>query len=115
MGKFEYSLIHPLVMVNWDRFPLKGSKEYRMLVTATGFLIGLVWIARDEYVNPKLTATPKAGAMSSSEIEDWNKQFGPTDRSKWAIPSEKNAEILKTINQSAAPVVVETTTKRATW
>ncbi len=101
-------------MVNWDRFPLKGSKEYRLLVTATGFLVGLIWIARDEYANPKWTATPRAGAMSSAEIDDWNKQFGPADKSKWAIPLEKNAEIIKSLNPAPVATVPEVP-KRATW
>ena len=31
------------------KIPLKGSKEYRALVTLTGFLIGVGWVAKDEY------------------------------------------------------------------
>jgi hypothetical protein len=84
----------------WTKFPLKGSKEYKALVTFTGLAIGLVWIARDEYENPKWTAIPKASALSVNDLNDWNKQFGPKDSTKWAISMTENDRILKALDET---------------
>ena len=100
----------------WSKFPLKGSKEYRALVTLTGFAIGLVWIAKDEYENPKLTAIPKASELSADDLGEWNKQFGPKDINKWAIPASENERILKSLEKidtasESQPIV----SKKETW
>jgi hypothetical protein len=103
------------MIFNLDRFPLKGSKEYRILVSMTGLLIGLAWVARDEYTNPKWTLIPKAASMRATEIDDWNKQFGPVDKSKWAIPEQENAAILQALDPKKEVVEEPPVTKRATW
>ena len=84
-------------MSPWSRLPLKGSKEYNMLVTLTGLAVGLVWVAKDEYENPKWTGIPKASQMDISDLNDWNKQFGPTDASQWAISVVENKKILESL------------------
>jgi hypothetical protein len=100
----------------WSKFPLKGSKEYRALVTLTGLLVGAVWIARDEMENPKWTAIPKASELSVDDLSSWNKEFGPKDLNKWAIPAQENEKILK----SLSPTKSETSEashvqKKETW
>ena len=104
-------------MSPWSRLPLKGSKEYNALVTLTGLGIGFVWVAKDEYENPKWTAIPKASKMSSDDLHDWNKQFGPSDASKWAISKEDNEKILQTLDTVPANVVpvAVASNKPATW
>ena len=82
------------------KLPLKGSKEYNALVTMSGLLIGLGWVVRDELENPKWFGVPRAIRMESSEIEGWNKQFGPKDENKWAVSPEENSKILNYLNKN---------------
>ena len=85
-------------------------------MTFTGFLVGLVWVAKDEYENPKWTGVPKTSEMPVDVLQDWNKQFGPTDLNKWAIPAEQNQQILKGMmvkKDDDQEVVVSN--KRDTW
>jgi hypothetical protein len=97
----------------WSKIPLKGSKEYKALVSLTGILIGLVWVARDEMENPKWTGIPKASELSVDDLSEWNKQFGPKDQSKWAIPVEENERILKFLGSTSQPE--EPVKKKETW
>ena len=98
------------------KLPLKGSKEYRALVSLTGLGIGLAWVARDEMENPKWTAIPKASELSVNDLDEWNKQFGPKDVHKWAIPAQENDRILKSLGSSSVPIDAPTTvSKRETW
>lgn len=102
----------------WSKFPLKGSKEYKALVTLTGLAVGLVWVAKDEYENPKWTAIPKASALSVDDLSDWNKQFGPKDSTKWAISMTENERILKTLDTNSVhpePIVSTVDPKKETW
>lgn len=98
----------------WSKFPLKGSKEYRALVTLTGFAIGLAWVARDEMENPKWTAIPKASELSVDDLSAWNKEFGPKDQNKWAISAQDNARILESLGSSATPEPTPIS-KKDTW
>lgn len=102
-----------------SRLPLKGSKEYNALVTLTGLAVGLVWVAKDEYENPKWTGIPKASRMSSDELGEWNKQFGPSDSSKWAISKDENERILHSLDEKKSPAesLIEPVRshKPATW
>jgi hypothetical protein len=66
-------------------------------MTLTGLAIGIVWVARDEYVNPKWTGIPKASQMDITDLSDWNKQFGPTDAAQWALPASENQRILDSL------------------
>ena len=101
----------------WSRFPLKGSKEYNALVSLTGLGIGLIWVAKSEYENPKWTGIPKASQMSSDELSDWNKQFGPSDSTKWAISKDENEKILQSLDMKNTLPIPETeqVRKNATW
>jgi len=102
----------------WSRLPLKGSKEYNALVTVTGLAIGLIWVAKSEYENPKWTGIPKASRMSSDELGDWNKQFGPSDLTKWAISKDDNEKILQSLDATKNTVLsppTEQVSKTATW
>ena len=103
----------------WSRFPLKGSKEYNALVTLTGLAVGLVWVAKDEIENPKWTGIPKASRMSSEELGDWNKQFGPSDASKWAISKDENEQILQSLDVKGLPLISiddsQSSRKHTTW
>jgi hypothetical protein len=94
---------------------LKGSKEYNTLVTLTGLAIGLVWVAKDEYTNPKWTGVPKANQMDIDELSEWNKQFGPADVSQWAIPADDNAKILQSLAQTRITHDDEISEKETTW
>lgn len=85
------------------KLPLKGSKEYRWLVSLTGLAIGLAWVAKDEYEHPKWTGIPRAAEMAVSDLSEWNRQFGPTDVNKWAIPASENEAILKRIEEGGKP------------
>ena len=98
----------------WSKFPLKGSKEYRALVSLTGFAIGLAWVARDEMENPKWTGIPKASELSVDDLSEWNKQFGPKDQNKWAIPAQENERILKSLG-STSTASEEPIPKKETW
>ena len=98
----------------WSKIPLKGSKEYKALVTLTGILIGVAWVARDEMENPKWTGIPKASELSVDDLSEWNKQFGPKDQNKWAIPVEENERILKNLGSRPA-VSQEPVVKKETW
>ena len=105
-------------MSPWSRLPLKGSKEYNTLVTLTGLAIGLVWVAKDEYENPKWTGIPKAGQMDISDLSDWNKQFGPTDSNQWALPAPENEKILESLAASQKrtnPNESQERPKKTTW
>ena len=102
-------------MSTWAKFPLKGSKEYRALVTAMGFAIGLVWVAKEEYENPKWTGIPKATELSIHDLGEWNKQFGPSDVNKWAIPASANEAILQQLAASSEPVPADIPKKKETW
>lgn len=86
------------------KLPLKGSKEYRALVTATGLLIGLGWVAKDEYENPKWTGIPKAASLGVEDLHEWNKQFGPADLNKWAIPASENTQILESLSKKSLEI-----------
>ena len=97
------------------KLPLKGSKEYRALVTFTGFLIGVVWIAKDEYENPKLTGVLKAAPMPISDLASWNRQFGPTDVSKWAIGPAENEAVLSKLAHADTEEETIPSSKKATW
>ena len=89
------------------------------MVSLTGLLIGLAWVARDEMENPKWTGVPKAAELSVSDLSDWNKQFGPSDPNKWAIPLNENEKILKDMNglksSEEIPIVREQSRKKETW
>jgi hypothetical protein len=98
----------------WSKFPLKGSKEYRALVTLTGLAIGAAWVIRDEMENPKWTAIPKAAELSVEDLSQWNKEFGPKDASKWAIPAEENQRILANMSGGSQPEP-EVVSKKETW
>jgi hypothetical protein len=99
------------------KFPLKGSKEYRALVTLTGFAVGLAWVAGDEINNPKWTAIPKAAPLSVDDLSAWNMEFGPKDKNKWAIPAQENERILGTLGASTSSSRSEETpvSKKETW
>lgn len=99
------------------KIPLKGSKEYRALVTLTGLLIGVGLVAKDEYENPKWTGIPKASEMSVDDLNGWNKQFGPTDANKWAIPASENERILKSMGDAQKPAesIPVPQRKKETW
>jgi hypothetical protein len=103
-------------MSPWSRLPLKGSKEYNALVSLTGLAIGLVWVAKSEYENPKWTGIPKASRMSSDDLGEWNKQFGPSDLSKWAIPRSENEQILQSLDSKFSPPDDSVSLKKqSTW
>ena len=94
------------------KLPLKGSKEYKALVSLTGLLIGLGWVAKDELENPKWTGVPKAAALGAEDLHEWNTQFGPSDPNKWAIPAVENLEMLKSLGRR---VEVAPSGKPDTW
>lgn len=98
------------------KLPLKGSKEYNTLVTMTGLLIGLGWVAKAEYANPKWTGVPKAVPLGMDDLQEWNKQFGPSDMNKWAIPAAENSRILQQIQDSQKEEVYSASlAKKDTW
>jgi hypothetical protein len=103
--------------MNWSKLPLKGSKEYKAMVSLTGLIIGLIWVAKDEMDNPKWTGIPKASELSVNDLSDWNKQFGPSDPHKWAISLGENERILKGMDGSKADPnqAIQTSQKKETW
>lgn len=95
------------------KLPLKGSSEYKLLVSLTGLVIGLVWVAKDEYENPKWTGVPKAAPMPISEYDTWNKQFGPTDPSKWAMTVAQRELVEEKMALKPEEAIIRT--KTPTW
>lgn len=84
------------------------------MVTLAGFAVGVVWVMRDEMENPKWTAIPKAAELSVDDLGLWNKEFGPKDVNKWAIPADENQRILTAMGTSAQPEP-EPVNKKETW
>ncbi len=82
------------------------------MVTASGVLIGLGWVARDEIENPKWFGVPRATGMGSGEIGEWNKQFGPKDENKWAVSREENQWILDKLDTIEQ---LDVKPKKETW